>query len=117
MKKLLQLLRGTTDHAQREFENYCETIQEEKLLWYPSAGKDFRDLLETTGERSSVHNITSSPTVFCHTDFNFNLRVGEQVPIENENMQVSTESLCPIEFDPEQVTFSFQQKPQVFLAK
>lgn len=40
----------------------------ESLAWYPSAGKDFRTLLEFSPERARQHGFTSLPSLFIFTD-------------------------------------------------
>lgn len=40
----------------------------ESLVWYPSAGRDFRALLEFSPERARQHGFTSLPSLFIFTD-------------------------------------------------
>lgn len=50
----------------------CNDPQQPRILWYPSAGNDYRDILELTPERASKHNINILPEVFIHTDYTTN---------------------------------------------
>ena len=68
--KLKDLLQGKTDKAQQALDAFFSGIDEEKILWYPSAGKDYRDLMEVTPERLALHGIPEQPTIICHTDYN-----------------------------------------------
>ncbi len=68
--KLKDLLQGKTDKAQQALDEFFSGIDEEKILWYPSAGKDYRDLMEVTPERLALHGIPEQPTIICHTDYN-----------------------------------------------
>jgi hypothetical protein len=67
---LKNLLKGKTDQAQHALDEFFSGIDEEKILWYPSAGRDYRDLIETTPERLALHGISEQPNIICHTDCN-----------------------------------------------
>ena len=68
--KLKNLLIGKTEQAQQSLNEFFSGIDEEKILWYPSAGKDYRDLMEITPERLALHGISEQPNIVCHTDYN-----------------------------------------------
>ena len=68
--KLKELLQGKTDKAQQTLEEFFSGIDEEKILWYPSAGKDYRDLMEMSPQRLALHGIPEQPNIICHTDYN-----------------------------------------------
>ncbi len=38
------------------------------LVWYPSSGTDYRDLLELTPSRRQLHDLRRAPHLFVHTD-------------------------------------------------
>ena len=42
--------------------------QTERILWYPSAGHDFRDVIEMSAQRRAIHGIDEEPNIYCHTD-------------------------------------------------
>ena len=67
--KLKDLLQGETPEAQDKLDSFFSKISEEKILWYPSAGSDYRDLLEMTERRRSLLGIDEFPNIFCHTDY------------------------------------------------
>jgi len=60
---------GKTPKDQAELDLFFSGIQEEKILWYPSAGNDFRDILEMTPSRLRLHGISEAPNIICHTDY------------------------------------------------
>ena len=68
--KLKELLQGKTIKAQQALDKFFSGIDEEKILWYPSAGRDYRDLMEVTPERLALHGIPEQPNIICHTDYN-----------------------------------------------
>lgn len=67
--KFRDLLVGNTEQAQQALDVFFASIDEEKILWYPSAGKDYRDLMEITPERLALHGISEQPNIICHTDY------------------------------------------------
>lgn len=68
--KFRDLLVGKTDQAQQALDVFFAGIDKEKILWYPSAGRDYRDLMEITPERLALHGISEQPNIICHTDYN-----------------------------------------------
>ena len=67
--RLLDLIEGSSAQSQHALDQlYCSTGSQERVLWYPSAGGDFRDLLEMGTERRRRHGIKLEPNVICHTD-------------------------------------------------
>ena len=42
---------------------------DERVLWYPSAGEDYRDIMEMHEKRRVPHGIELVPNVYCHTDY------------------------------------------------
>jgi hypothetical protein len=67
--KLQNLLQGETHQAQQALNSFFATIDEERILWYPSAGKDYRDVMEMTSERLAIHQIPQPANIICHTDY------------------------------------------------
>jgi len=68
--KLRDLLVGITAEAQAALDRLLpDSPEEEHLLWYPSAGDDYRDVVEMSGARCTDHGFVETPTVFCHTDY------------------------------------------------
>ncbi len=70
--RLKDLLQGQTPQAQCALDMFFANISEERILWYPSAGKDYRDVMEMTPERLAMHQIPEQPTIICHTDYMHN---------------------------------------------
>lgn len=74
------LLRGADPEAQAALGRFFAGIETERLLWYPSAGTDYRDLLEMTAARRARHHIDTVPTIVCHTDYSVRgARLDDQV--------------------------------------
>jgi hypothetical protein len=68
--RLQDLLVGETPAAQQALEKLFGSIGDERILWYPSAGSDYRDILETMPERLRLHGMSEpGPNIFCHTDY------------------------------------------------
>lgn len=67
--KFQDILVGSTPRAQAELDIFFSELGEEKILWYPSAGKDYRDVLEVTASRLHQHGIEEAPNIICHTDY------------------------------------------------
>jgi hypothetical protein len=68
--KFSNVLVGQNEIAQQALDSFFESIkdEEEKILWYPSAFDDYRDLVETTPERLQVHDIKIAPNIIIHSD-------------------------------------------------
>lgn len=65
------LLKGKTKEAQRKLDELFERIGDRpKLLWYPSSGLDFRDIIEFSPRRMELHGAKVAPNLFIHTDYN-----------------------------------------------
>lgn len=67
--KLQNLLQGETYQAQQALDSFFATIDEERILWYPRTGKDYRDVMEITPERLALHQIPQPANIICHTDY------------------------------------------------
>ena len=81
MKTLQQLLKGKNPEAQQRLDAYFNTIPDNpNILWYPSAGYDFRDLTELSPDRAANNGIDVLPEIYIHTDLSRELsevKVGE----------------------------------------
>lgn len=81
--KLQEIVKGADVSAQLALNKLFANLahEEERILWYPSSGSDFRDLLETLSpERQALHGLSEAPNIFIHTayisdDITFNLGV------------------------------------------
>jgi len=67
--RLQYLLQGKTSQAQQALDTFFSSISEERILWYPSAGCDYRDVMEVTEDRLALHQIPEQPNIICHTDY------------------------------------------------
>jgi hypothetical protein len=66
MTKLKKLLKGKSPEAIAALDNLWQNMSlNPTIAWYPSAGLDFRDLLEL----NPIPNQTSKPELFIHTDY------------------------------------------------
>jgi hypothetical protein len=67
---MAELLTGRTPTATAAWRDVFAGIRgEERLLWYPSAGHDFRDILEMHAERRAINGVTEVPHLYLHTDY------------------------------------------------
>jgi hypothetical protein len=69
--KFKDLLKGENEAAQEALNKFFQQIenQEEKILWYPSSGMDYRTTVEMQPERLLVTNLPESANIICHTDY------------------------------------------------
>jgi len=69
-KETLQyLLSGKDPISQKYLDDYFKGLPAEpKILWYPSAGDDFRDILELSADRAINHGVSIPPDIFIHSD-------------------------------------------------
>lgn len=66
---LKKLLLGRDQAARERLDAFFESLPDNpNILWYPSAGYDFRHLTELSGERAVKHNIEVMPDLYIHTD-------------------------------------------------
>jgi hypothetical protein len=72
LNKIITTKKSIEQHKLEEFWKSCNNPSQPRILWYPSAGNDYRDILEMTTERASKHNINILPEVFIHTDYTTN---------------------------------------------
>ena len=81
IKTLQQLLKGKNQESQQRWDDYLNTIPDNpNILWYPSAGYDFRDLSELSAERASIHGIDVLSDIYLHNDLSRELsevKIGE----------------------------------------
>jgi hypothetical protein len=71
MMRFQDLLMGRTTAGQQRLEGLFATLEEERVLWYPSAGDDYRDLLYLHPAKSPDLGLQQTPNIFCHTDYDF----------------------------------------------
>jgi hypothetical protein len=118
--KLKSILKAV--HSQDEFlldDLQTQIGEQPNIAWYPSAGLDFRDLME-------VNRTQIDPDVFFHTDYNSNwLQLNCGVVFKDESTSVSIERITELKFrskvnyiiNPEYVDFpnDAPQVPKIFL--
>lgn len=70
IKSSLQyLLRGKDEIAGQKLRAYFNSIPDNpNILWYPSAGNDFRDITEFSLENATGHGIQVLPDIYLHND-------------------------------------------------
>ncbi len=67
---LNELLAGVNGQSQKRLNALCKQIgNEPRIAWYPSAGNDYRDLMELCTIRALQQNVSEEPDVFFHTDY------------------------------------------------
>ena len=68
-----KILRGKNTESQTRFDALNIKLGDNPfILWYPSAGNDYRDIMELSNERAQLHKIKELPDLFIHTDYNAN---------------------------------------------
>jgi hypothetical protein len=66
---IIQMLRGSTPEAQQRLLELKDRIGSNPLTsWYPSAGNDYRDLIELSAPKADTSVIRELPELFVHTD-------------------------------------------------
>lgn len=67
---ILKLLRGVNKDSQARLDTLINDLgNNPNILWYPSSGNDFRDILEFTNERARLHKMQELPNLHIHTDY------------------------------------------------
>jgi len=95
------LLVGRTDAEQQRLEHFFATIAEERLLWYPSAGSDYRDLLYLNPAKSPDLGLHQEPNIFCHTDYDFRYFRNRADPLfQDGNTCIRIKELFELELRP-----------------
>ena len=56
------------NHSTLELQGLLTRRGLKEIAWYPSAGGDYRDVLETSKTRLAFHGLEHAPDVFIHTD-------------------------------------------------
>lgn len=68
--KLHDILKGTNDASNRALKQLFESFPKDyQLAWYPSAGNDYRDLMQLSPEKAAQSGITEVPDIFLHCDY------------------------------------------------
>lgn len=124
-----EFLKGKTKEAQKRLEELFKSIgPNPKILWYPSAGNDYRDLLELTDVRNNLkdsdiltpttkdnlkrgemekriniaidYKLTHLPDLFIHTDYNKKLvTLKKGVIFDDSKTQVQINELYPLKIN------------------
>jgi hypothetical protein len=83
--KITELLKGKNRTSQKRLNKLFGSLRDNpKILWYPSAGNDYRDILELSEVKIDEKNIRGNinivtdygipaPDLFIHTDYNKNM--------------------------------------------
>ena len=65
-----KLLYGKTDRAKWCLYQLVKSLgKEPNMLWYPSAGDDYRDILEFSQQRAALYGMDAHPALHIHTDY------------------------------------------------
>lgn len=95
---LLHLLGGRDGRSQRLLEQFRLAIAgDESILWYPSAGRDFRDVIEMSPSRRALHGIGLNPNVVCHTDHVANVRPQSGLVYQDGRTRVHVLDACELQ--------------------
>jgi hypothetical protein len=67
---ILNILKGKDGRSQDRLDQLSLALGENpSLSWYPSAGNDYRDLMEFTTQRGQVNGLVAFPDLLIHTDY------------------------------------------------
>lgn len=67
---IYDLLKGKTPHAEMRLNKLRQELGDNpRILWYPSAGNDYRDIIETSELKAATNNIAEIPQLYIHTDY------------------------------------------------
>jgi len=107
--KLQDILEGDTPEAKDALDELFGDLKEERILWYPSAGFDYRDILEMTPPRRELHGIKEPPNIICHTDYDLGLTgLGNEIQDIRHIDPITTVRIM------EKYALSLRDKAQVF---
>jgi len=76
-----------------------------KIAWYPSAGNDYRDLMELCTSRAQEHGISEMPDLIIHTDYFRNWLNLEGTIYEDKKTKVIVEDRYELELTTETAFF------------
>ncbi|HRS05539.1 MAG TPA: hypothetical protein P5065_00655 [Candidatus Ratteibacteria bacterium] len=117
--KISELLKGENRESQKQLDKlFCSIGDNPRILWYPSAGDDYRDISELSNaniDRNNIkgriniatdYEITELPDIFVHTDYFkrwAKLRQGEIFNDDNtgkdDKTRVTIENLYELQFN------------------
>ena len=70
---LNRILYGINKQSQNRLDELFRDLRgNPNILWYPSAGNDYSDILEINNERANLNGINEIPELYIHTDYNLN---------------------------------------------
>ena len=68
---LQDILTGINSEATAAVDKFFANQDTERILWYPSSGDDYRDVLEFYSSRMLCHDFhVSPPNIFIQTNYN-----------------------------------------------
>jgi len=138
--KIAELLKGKNKTSQRRLNKLFDSLRDNpKILWYPSAGNDYRDILEFSEVKIDKKNIRGRinivtdygipvPNLFIHTDYDKKTTYYEwlkSVLFYDGKTKVIAKEIYPLSIDPS-VTYEINrnfvafpelapQEPEVYL--
>ena len=74
--KILDLLEGATESENRKWSEFLLRFNstnfnstDEKILWYPSSGDDYRDVIDFSDIANRIIPFEDLPNLFIHNDY------------------------------------------------
>jgi hypothetical protein len=74
--KILDLLEGATESENRKWAEFLLRFNstdfnttDEKILWYPSSGDDFKDIVNFSDKANRIISFEDLPNLFIHNDY------------------------------------------------
>jgi len=125
---LSKILRGKNEEAQKQLDELFNSLGDNpKILWYPSAGKDYSILKLANVKIAKNIGINESPDLFIYTDYNKELRPKEGILFKDDETKVVVEAkeVYPLDINPSLVKYEIHllyalpenapEKPEVYL--
>jgi len=92
---MLEYFKPTKENDNKGFDKIKESLKNKKTIysWYPSAGNDYRDVIELTVKKEENNITHESPDIFIHSDYNTQSINFENLPLfENQNKDKGQQS-------------------------
>jgi len=111
--KIAELLKGKNGTSQKRLNKLFDSLRDNsKILWYPSAGNDYRDILEFSEVEIDEKNIRGrinivtdyripAPNLFIHTDYNKKwVKLRRGILYKDRKTEIIAREIYPLSIDP-----------------
>ena len=107
--KILDLLEGATESENRKWDEFLLRFNlndfnspEEKILWYPSSGDDFKDIVNFSDSANRTIPFRDLPNLFIHNDYDssvFNIFNKKEFLFNDGKTKVKAEDKIELRFN------------------